>query len=515
VTTGLPALVDNPLRHGQPQERTPGPFTLVLFGATGDLTRRKLVPALFSLEQDGLLPHDYAVIGVSRQRHTDAEFRDAMAAALARFARVGGTERAAVDRFLGRLSYLPGEFGAHDTYRDLERRLSAGGEAERSRRRLVYLATPPSLYPQLVAGLGRAGLAQAPAGGYARVVVEKPFGKDLTTARSLNAEILSVFGEDQVYRIDHYLGKETVQNILVMRFANGVFEPIWNRQYIDHVQITVAESLGMEGRGAYYEEAGALRDMVQNHMMQLLCLIAMEPPLAFDADAVRDEKVKVLRAVHPMTAAEVQERTVRGQYAAGHVEGEAVPGYLEEPFVAPDSLTETFVALRLEVDNWRWAGVPFYLRTGKRLPKRSSEIAIQFRRAPHLMFSDTATPDLEPNVLTLRIQPDEGMVLKFGVKVPGPSVRIRSVNMDFLYGSAFGDQNADAYERLLLDAMLGDAALFTRRDEVEAAWAIVTAILDGWQEQEVLSLPQYPSGSWGPPEADRLLEREGRRWRRP
>jgi len=508
----------NPLRAGLGSERRPQPFVAVIFGATGDLTKRKLAPALFNLHRDGLLPEAFEILGLGRQELTDDAFRSHMEEAVVAFSR-GHVRRDEARAFAGRFRYLQGDFAEAATYQALAGALGAGGggpgDESPPPSRLFYLAVPPSFYAPIVEGLGSVHLQRPDEDAFARVVVEKPFGKDLPTARELNEAVLGVFEERQVFRIDHYLGKETVQNILAFRFANGIFEPIWNRQYIDHVQITVAESIGVEGRGGYYEEAGALRDMVQNHMLQLLTLIAMEPAVAFDADAVRDEKVKVLRAIRPMAPEAVRRNVVRAQYGAGWITGDPVPGYRQEEGVAATSTTETFVALRLFVDNWRWAGVPFYLRTGKRLPKRSTEISVQFKRAPHLMFSQTATPELEPNVITLRIQPDEGIVLKLGAKVPGAQVKIRSVNMDFLYDAAFASESPEAYERLLLDALLGDSTLFTRRDEVEAAWTLVTAVLDAWERESFAALPEYEAGRWGPREAHDLLERDGRRWRRP
>ncbi|MCL6595864.1 MAG: glucose-6-phosphate dehydrogenase [Firmicutes bacterium] len=495
-------------------ERRPPPFTAVIFGVTGDLTRRKLVPALYHLEREGLLPDRFGVVGVARQELGDEGVRALVEEAAGR---AGGTaaERTRLAAFARRFRYLRGDFDDPDTYRRLAAALGGEEDAGGARARLFYLATPPRFYPRILRGLGEADLSREESGAFSRVVVEKPFGRDLATARELNSVAEGVFRESQVFRIDHYLGKETVQNILVFRFANGIFEPVWNRQYIDHVQITVAESLGVEGRASYYDETGALRDMVQNHMLQLVTLIAMEPAVAFDADAVRDEKVKVLRAIRPMTPEAVRRNVVRAQYGPGRVGGEPVPGYRQEPGVSPTSTAETFVALRLFIDNWRWAGVPFYLRTGKRLARRATEIAVQFRRAPHLMFSRTATPELEPNVITMRIQPDEGIVLRLGAKVPGAQVKIRSVDMDFLYETAFASESPEAYERLLLDALVGDSTLFTRRDEVEEAWALVTSILEAWAGEAPARLTEYEAGGWGPPQADALMERDGRRWRQP
>ncbi len=504
----------NPLRQGLGQVTEIPPFSLVIFGAGGDLTRRKLMPALYNLMVDGLLPPELSVIGFSRGRITDAAFRDRTRAALAEFSR-RPVQNDVWARLEPALSFVAGDFDNPAAYQAL-RRLLERRDQERGgpQNRLFYLATPPAAYPVIAHHLKEAGLNQPEhPDRFVRVVVEKPFGRDAASAVALNADLHAVFDEAQIYRLDHYLGKETVQNILVFRFANGIFEPLWNRQYIDHVQITVAESIGVGTRGGYYDQAGAARDMVQNHLMQLLSLVAMEPPVTYAADAVRDEKVKALRAIHPFTTREVVQNSVRGQYEAGIVDGEPVPGYLDEKDVAADSTTETFVALKLLVDNWRWSGVPFYLRTGKRMTKRVSEIAIQFQRVPHRFFHALDMPEIEPNVLTLRIQPDEGISLKFGAKVPGPTVRVRDVHMDFLYGSAFADEPPEAYERLLLDCLHGDSTLFTRHDEVEAAWAVVTTLLEGWA-RERSPIPVYESGSAGPQEALDLLERDGRRWRR-
>jgi glucose-6-phosphate 1-dehydrogenase len=394
--------------------------------------------------------------------------------------------------------------------RRIEQERGTGGN------RLFYCSTPPSLYPHLVTRLGEAGLDRSPegTGGWTRIIIEKPFGRDLASARALNQIVGAVFSEDQVYRIDHYLGKETVQNILVFRFANGIFEPLWNRNHVDHVQITVGESIGVEARGAYYEEAGALRDMIQNHILQLLCLVAMEAPVTFDAGSVRDEKFKVMRSIRPVAGEEVDLVAVRGQYGSGFVDGQRVKAYREEKGVSGESITETYAALKLRVDNWRWAGVPFYLRTGKRLPKRDSEIAVQFKRTPHLVFRRNPEILAEPNLLVLQIQPDEGMSLSFAAKLPGPELRIKSVNMDFDYGKAFGGEPPEAYERLLLDAMKGDATLYARSDWVEVAWELLAPIQEAWATGDPRKFPNYEAGTWGPPEADTLIERDGRRWRR-
>jgi glucose-6-phosphate 1-dehydrogenase len=507
----------NPLREGLRQARIPEPCTMVIFGATGDLTHRKLVPALYTLGHERLQPPGFSVVGFARREKTHDEFRREMKEAVDRFARRRPADPAVWEDFAAGLFYHVGEFGAPDAYARLRGVLDEIDARRGTRRnRVFYLATPPSSYSEIARNLGAAGLVHPvrEGGPWSRIIVEKPFGRDLQSARALNRALAEVFDERQIYRIDHYLGKETVQNILVLRFANGIFEPLWNQKYIDHVQITVAESMGVEGRGGYYEEAGALRDMVQNHMLQLLSLTAMEPPVAFSADAVRDEKVKVLQALRRIEGAEVLRRTVRGQYGRGAVAGRPLPGYLEERGVAPDSRIETYVAVEAAIDSWRWAGVPFYLRTGKALPRRVTEIAIQFRRAPHLLFARTDVTRLDPNVLALQLQPEEGIGLTFGSKVPGPEVRIQSVKMDFRYGTAFGDESPEAYERLLLDCMLGDPTLFTRRDEVEAAWDFVTRILDGWREARAPA-HAYEAGTWGPAEADALFAGSERAWRRP
>jgi glucose-6-phosphate 1-dehydrogenase len=510
---------DNPLRDGLQLQRTPEPCTLVIFGATGDLTHRKLVPALYNLARAGMLATGFSVVGFARREKEHERFRSEMHEAVNQFSRTRPVDQHVWQTFSKALHYLPAQFDDPAAYNRLRKELDRlDQERGGSGNRLFYLATPPSFYGPIVQQLGAEGLQHggAPGGkqGWARIIVEKPFGHDLASAQELNRQIHQVFDESQVYRIDHYLGKETVQNILVLRFANGIYEPIWNRRYVDHVQITVAESVGVETRGAYYEEAGALRDMVQSHLLQLVTLTAMEPPAAYDADAVRDEKVKVLRAIRPITGNLVQEFTVRGQYGPGYEAGKPVPGYREEGRVAPTSTRETFVAMKLFVDNWRWQGVPFYLRTGKHLPARASEIAIQFKRPPHTLFT-SGTDELEANFLVLRIQPDEGVTLRFGVKVPGQAMLIRTVNMDFLYGASFGVESPDAYERLLLDAMLGDTTLFTRKDEVEKSWAFITAILQAWQQQPPPPFPNYAAGTWGPAAADELMERDGRSWHRP
>jgi glucose-6-phosphate 1-dehydrogenase len=513
----ISSIAENPLREGLSLERLPEPCAMVIFGASGDLTSRKLLPALTDLALEGLLPPGFNVVGYARRPMTSEDFRAQVRESIERFARRKPSEPAFWDTFLQNLHYVPGNFSDPDDYQRL------GAELERLDRergthgnRVFYLATPPIHYEEIACQLSQAELVRdIHDERWSRLIVEKPFGRDLPSARELNERLLNYFEEEQIYRIDHYLGKETVQNVLAFRFGNGIFEPIWNRTYIDHVQITVAESIGIENRGGYYDQAGALRDMVQNHLFQLLSVIAMEPPISFLADAVRDEKVKALHALRPIPMDKVHELTVRGQYGPGWVMGQPVSGYREEPRVEPSSVTETYVALKLFIDNWRWAGVPFYLRTGKRMPRRVSEIAIQFKEAPHLPFTAAATRSMEPNVLALRIQPDEGITLKITAKVPGPRLRLRSVNMGFLYGTSFLVESPDAYERLLLDCMLGDSTLFTRRDETEAAWGPITRILEGWSELPVQALPSYDAGTWGPREADEFVARDGRHWRRP
>ncbi len=511
------AVLENPLREGTRVRKTPAPCSIVIFGASGDLTERKLIPALYYLAREHLLPVAFTVTGCAKSPYTNESFREKARRAVETQLKIPASEAPFLDSFCQSLFYISDDFGDVKAYSQLtsmldtfDRERGTGGN------RLFYLATPPSFFPVIVQHLGASGLARPrdPAKNWTRIVIEKPFGRDLESARELNRQVTGVFDEEQVFRIDHYLGKETVQNLLVFRFANGIFEPIWNRRYIDHVQIAVAESLGVENRGSYYEEAGLVRDMIQNHVLQLLCLVAMEPPARFAGSAVRDEKAKVLRAIRPITQDMAPEFAVRGQYAAGFTGGQKVPAYRAEPKVSPKSATETYAAMKLFIDNWRWADVPFYLRSGKRLAKRVSEITVQFRSVPHLMFQDTTEETIEPNVLSLRIQPNEGIAVKFSAKLPGTVMRIRPVQMEFRYGDSFGVAPPTAYETLLLDCMLGDSTLFNRNDAVELAWELVMPVLNRWKSDGEKGLTFYEAGSWGPEEADRLLERDGRRWQR-
>ncbi|MBI2015847.1 MAG: glucose-6-phosphate dehydrogenase [Candidatus Rokubacteria bacterium] len=492
------------------------PFALIIFGASGDLTRRKLMPALWSLYAARTLPEPFAIVATARTGLSDDGFRRRMRETVDTFARLKVPSEGVWERFAAAVHYVAGDPADPALYAKLGAKL---GELERGRsgapaNRLFYCATPPSLYDDIIANLGGAGLARPVPGGFTRLVVEKPFGRDWESARALGRQLAGAFAEEQVYRIDHYLGKETVQNILVFRFANGIFEPLWNRNHVAEVQVTVAESLGIETRGAYYEEAGALRDMMQNHLLQLLCLIAMEPPLSFDAGPVRDEKNKVMHAIRPLDPCRVEEAALRGQYGAGFAESRPVPGYRQEPGVAPRSATETYAALRLLVDNWRWAGVPFYLRTGKRLARRVSEIAIRFHRTPHSIFR-RGPAVVEANTLVIRIQPDEGIALTVAAKTPGPDLRLAPVRLDFRYGEVFGGEPPEAYERLLLDAIHGDATLYARGDWVEEAWQLLGPVLESWAQEPGPALHAYEAGSWGPAEAEGFIARDGGAWRRP
>jgi len=505
-------LLENPLRVGLQQERTPEPLILVIFGASGDLTARKLVPAIYHLKQRRRLPPEISIVGVARREWSHDYFREQMREGVEKFSDGIGAE-ALWDDFAKGLYYCAADMDDINGYRKLDALLTEI-DAERGTRgnRVFYLAVAPKFFPEAISKLGEAGMIKDP--NKTRLVIEKPFGRDLSSCQELNQVVQTACDERQVYRIDHYLGKETVQNLLVLRFANAIFEPLWNRQFIDHIQITVAETVGVEDRAGYYESAGALRDMLQNHLMQLFCLTAMEPPNAMDADSLRNEKVKVIQATH-LSDRDLNLSCVRAQYSEGMIRGIAAPGYRQEPNVNPLSTVPTYVAMKFFVDNWRWQGVPFYLRTGKRMPKKVSEIAIQFRNVPLTLFQ-SAAKQVSPNVLVLRIQPNEGIALKFEAKMPGTELRSRSVEMDFGYGKAFGVEGSDAYDRLLLDCMLGDQTLFTRGDEVEAAWKVVTPALSVWDAPGDPNLvPQYGAGTWGPIESDLLINRDGRQWRRP
>jgi glucose-6-phosphate 1-dehydrogenase len=493
---------------------TADPCTVILFGASGDLAKRKVIPAMYDLAQHNSLGERYSIIGFARTPMTDESFRTTIGEAAKTISEVGPIDPAKWSEFSSNLYYSAGEYGNPDSYTQLAKRLAEiDKEKNLGGNRLFYLSTPPEVYPDIVEQLGRAGLARpANPNSWARIIIEKPFGRDLASARELNKIVLNVFEEKQVYRIDHYLGKDTVQNLLVLRFGNGIFEPLWNRNYVDHVQITAAETLGVERRGGFYETAGALRDMIQSHVLQLTSLMAVEPPASFDATAVRNEKLKILQSIRPYNLQMVAQSAVRGQYAPGNANGNRLAGYRDEPGVNPNSRTETFVAMRVLIDNWRWAGVPFYLRTGKRLAKRTTEIMIQFRCAPHLVFRDR---DIEPNRLVLNIQPDEGISVSFGAKRPGTEMSIGNVTMNFSYREAFGGTSRSAYATLVNDCLRGDATLFDRGDSVEAAWSIVDPILDVWSAARTGTVPTYAASTWGPKESDQLLERDGRQWYNP
>jgi glucose-6-phosphate 1-dehydrogenase len=502
-----------------PCERAPlpevEPSIIVIFGASGDLAKRKLLPALYDLFHAGCLKRNFAVLGVGQSPWSDEEFRTTMHEGTSTSEDVDAFDEGKWHEFAPHLTYMTGDLTADATYTEIAARLEklhAQVAPDGPQNRLFYFSTPPSLAPAIVQHLGAAKLNQE-TNGWARIIIEKPFGRDLKSAQGLNAEIAAVFSEHQVFRIDHYLGKETVQNILVFRFGNSLFEPVWNRNYIDYVEITAAETLGVGGRAGYYEEAGALRDMVANHLLQLLALTTMEPPVAFDADSVREEKVQVFRSIKPMTPEDVARRTVRGQYGAGRIEGKDVPAYRAEPGVKKDSLTETFVAIEFCIENWRWAGVPFYVRTGKRLARRVTEVAVHLKRTPQTLFVRSNTDQIEPNCIVLRIQPDEGMTVTLAAKLPGMEMQTGTVHMVFNYESGFGVRTAAAYETLLLDALQGDATLFTRRDETEAEWRLITPIEEAWAKLPPPQFPNYAAGSDGPKEADQLLARANHHWR--
>jgi glucose-6-phosphate 1-dehydrogenase len=495
----------NPLLEGLSLRRTPDPCALVIFGASGDLTHKKLMPALYALMFRRLLPPRFAIVGVARSEGDDDAFREDMKQAVQKYAR-DEFRQDVWDALATSMHYIATDFadeGGENKLAELLTELDT--EQNLGGNRVYYLAVPPPAFPTIVEALGKRRTAK----GWTRLIVEKPFGHDLASARELNAMLWAHFEEKEIFRIDHYLGKETVQNMLVLRFANGIFEPIWNRQFVDHVQITVAESIGIEARAGYYESAGAIRDIFQNHLLQLLALTAMEPPIDFTAESVHNEKVKVLKSIHTPGPKSV----VRGQYGRGYIEGEEAPAYREEQGVAPDSMTETYVAAKLYVDNWRWADTPFYVRMGKRLARRETTIAIQFKRAPHPPFEETSAEGLRPNVLLVHVQPDEGVSLAIGAKVPGQGMSIRTVHMDFLYGGAFRTGMPEAYERLIVDTLLGDGTLFTRADEVDEQWLLVDTIVAAWQRDRP-GFPNYAAGTWGPPSADDLLHRDGRSWRR-
>ncbi|SPF52258.1 Glucose-6-phosphate 1-dehydrogenase [Candidatus Sulfopaludibacter sp. SbA4] len=504
---------ENPFQDPLRFERRVPECVVVIFGANGDLTKRKLLPALYRLAYDRRLSAGFAVVGISRTPLSDEAFREKMLEAVKQFSEDTKFDEDVWNAFAGGLHYVAGDIGDPALYQELATKLA---EIEGSRHTggnvLFYLSTQPSQYAPIALGLGKAGIGKG--NGWRRLVVEKPFGHNLESARELSDRLHEVFNESDVYRIDHYLGKETVQNILAFRFGNGIFEPLWNRRYVNHVQITAAESIGVEGRGAYYQEAGALADMIQNHLLQVMATIAMEPSASFRATSVRDERSKLLRSIRAMKPDEIRENTVPGQYGPARIGGQEVPGFRQEQGVNPESQTDTYAAVTFFVENWRWAGVPFYVRTGKRLPKRVTEIAIQFNKAPLAIFGDTDGDGTAPNLLIVRIQPEEGISLKFVSKTPGSGMKLRPVSMDFNYGSSFGERSPSAYETLLLDAIIGDATLYTRQDMVEASWTVVEPIQNVWKETKY-EFPNYAAGTWGPAAADEMLARRGHVWRKP
>lgn len=505
----------NPLRAGVDSSRITDPCNVVFFGASGDLMKRMLMPAMYNLRLADTLPSNYGIVGFARSEFSDEEFRDEMKKSIDEFSRTGPAKDPLWSDFAKRCSYIGGSFDDVASFKALKEHLDKNDEElGTAGNRLFYLSTPPSVFAKIVDMLDEAGLGpNNNKKGWTRIIIEKPFGTDLDSARALQAEVGKVFDEKMVYRIDHYLGKEPVQDIMALRFANVIFEPIWNRRYVDCVQITAAETVGVEGRGGYYDNAGALRDMIQNHVMNLLALVAMEPPVSPNADAIRDEKFKVLSALRPIDKSRVMLDTARGQYDAGSIGGKPVPSYRDEQSVDPHSNTDTYAAIKFCIDNWRWAEVPFYLRSGKRLARKNSEIAVRFKSIPHRLFGETGDT-IDNNVLVMKIQPEEGVSLRFAAKVPGPKMHIRSVSMDFNYGTGFGVVSAPAYERLIGDAMRGDATLFTRWDAVETAWNAVMPVLDRWQNSYDESFPNYPAGTQGPQSAERLLAADGREWRK-
>lgn len=501
----------NPLEEGQ-TTRLAEPCVLVIFGVTGDLTARKILPALYNLMRDGQLPSQFACVGFARRPKNDDSFREEMKEAISKYSRSKPLDESLWSHFKDRLFYHMSEFHDDQGYEGLKKRMSElDAKLGTKGNRIYYLATPPSYFPLICEKLQKAGLIYDESqvkDKWSRIIIEKPFGHDLQSAHDLQAELLKYLSENQIYRIDHYLGKETVQNLLVFRFGNSIFESLWNNRYIDHIQITVAEDIGIGTRGKFWEEAGLLRDIVQNHMMQLLSLVAMEPPVNLDADAIRDEKVKALESIRPLKFEEV----IPGQYSPGLVNGTEVIGYRQEKDVSPTSTVETYLALKLQIDNWRWSGVPFYLRSGKRLPKRTSEIAVTFKEPPAVLFQNTGRRN-DPNTLVIRIQPDEGISLKINCKVPGPSSPLQPVKMDFRYGAYFGTTPPEAYERLICDCIVGDSTLFARQDEVFYSWKLFTPLLDYWKKNPPKDFPNYPAGSWGPKAADQMIEADGRKWR--
>jgi len=505
--------LENPFQDPLRFERQVPECAVAIFGANGDLTKRKLLPALYRLAYDRRLSAGFSVVGISRTALSDDQFREKMLESVKQFSEDTKIDPEVWSAFAGGLFYVAGDIGDPELYRRIAAKLAEIEQARHTGRNvLFYLSTQPSQYAPVALGIGAAGLAKG--AGWRRLVVEKPFGHDLASARELSDRLHEVFNESDVYRIDHYLGKETVQNILAFRFGNGIFEPLWNRRYVNHVQITAAESIGVEGRGAYYQEAGALADMIQNHLLQVMATIAMEPSASFRATSVRDERSKLLRSIRAMTPGEVRQNTVPGQYGPARIGGQEVPGFRQEEGVNPESQTNTFAAATFFVENWRWAGVPFYMRTGKRLPKRVTEIAIHFNAAPLAIFEDTDGAESGPNLLIVRIQPEEGISLKFLSKTPGAGMKLRPVSMDFNYGSSFGERSPSAYETLLLDAIIGDATLYTRQDMVEASWSVVEPIQNAWRETRY-DFPNYAAGTWGPAAADEMLARRGHAWRRP